>query len=109
MKQLLLSFQVEPYKPSRSVLYAHSPIKRPGSLRKYNLGQRNRPKGKVIYFLWNGDDLIYTGQTTRLAARLRRHRFNGKKFDTFSYERLDNYYERLLVGLFKPSTNVYLK
>ena len=103
----------------KDLIYNLLPVKRPNALKRYPLSERNRPKGNVIYFLWNSGKLVYSGRSSNLSARLRKHRFNGKKFDSFSYFRIDEKLinrfgsnrniERSVIQTFKPELNIYYK
>lgn len=49
---------------------------------------RDVPRGGFhVYFLWNGDDLMYVGSSTVLAYRLSRHRRYWRgKWDAATWE-----------------------
>ena len=39
-----------------------------------------------VYYLWDGDDVVYVGQSTALSHRIRQH-LSSKLFDSFSFIR----------------------
>ena len=107
--QLFLPFKTDNYKPSKTVYFQYVPVKRPRSLKRYPARGNNKPKGLVIYFLFNKGELIYSGKSNNLSRRFRRHRLNGKVFDQFSYTKVAPKYEKLLIKTFKPTLNKYSK
>lgn len=107
--QLSFDLSVPIYRPKNSVYIDYLPIKRPYALKRYAADCKIKPKGKLIYFLFNKNVLVYAGSTARLASRLRRHRHNGKAFDSFAVAPLPLYYERMIIKTFKPVLNIYLK
>jgi excinuclease UvrABC nuclease subunit len=63
----------------------------------------------VIYFLFRENELVYVGKSNRLSSRLRKHKFNGKRFDEYSFQILKPEFEKMIIRTFKPILNIYLK
>lgn len=67
----------------------------------------------VIYFLYNGEEIVYIGKSSNPYARLNRHS-NGRIMDFEKIAVLDvmaeemDHLERLYIRKFKPKYNLYL-
>lgn len=63
----------------------------------------------AMYWLFNGDEMVYVGVTTELKKRLRAHR-SHKDFDKWSYMPMDInealQHEDILLRTFKPKYNI---
>jgi len=108
MKQLELNLKRSKLSVCNTALFTACPVKRPGALKKHSLNAI-KPAFPVIYFLYNGSELIYIGKTTDLRNRIYDHKYQGKVFDSFAFKELDLAYEKLIIRVHKPKENKYLK
>ena len=66
---------------------------------------------KGLYFLYNGDELVYIGKSSNIFSRVGQHiRENIKMFDNWNYKIIENDKERdemegYLIEIFKPKYN----
>lgn len=49
-----------------------------------------------VYFLYNGETLVYIGQSRAIELRLEQHRSLGRVFDRFAFIRIEDLAERLV-------------
>lgn len=72
---------------------------------KTAIGQEGAP---MLYFCYNGTNLVYVGRSVNVLRRLYKHKRGGK---VFTGVRVLPYpeYEGLYIRVFKPSLNQYLK
>ena len=64
--------------------------------------------GCGVYFLYDGEKLVYIGQSTNILYRIGQHIKDGqKKFDNFRFYETDDYIrlEAFLIGALKPKYN----
>lgn len=63
-----------------------------------------------VYFLIDGEEVTYIGQSKNIIARVGQHMAAGKRFTEFTYIKCSpenlNLYERRLILLYKPRDNI---
>lgn len=62
-----------------------------------------------VYFLWNGPELIYIGQSESVATRVGQHRYFGKRFTRATFEahcKLRSSFEGEYIRRYEPPLNV---
>lgn len=71
---------------------------------------KHRPSDALtgVYFLFDGDDIVYVGKSKDILNRIPTHKAT-KKYDSHSFilceEELLNVYERVLINKYKPIYN----
>lgn len=94
---------------SKASVFSAIGIPEPGKP-EYTISEMSSCRGRGVYFVWDGDEIVYIGKTSNFQSRMRGHHkgFTGAEMVSWvGFERFGNesLAELFYIGVYQPKLN----